>query len=292
VFADAYEKASHFTHPLVVSVRHFDGSVDCSLGAFVVLNPDGWVVTVAHVLQAVPIHQQHAKEVAAYKEQVTAIENDGRLPAKRKRSKIGRLKSDPKWITNYSFFWGWAGIRYQELRVFARADLAIAKLHPFDPKVVPTYPTMKNPSALRCGTSLCRLGYPFHTIEAAFHEEDDSFELAPGALPVPRFPIEGIYTRNLVKGQSKDGKCEIKFLETSSPGLRGHSGGPVFDVNGVVWAVQSHTRHFPLGFSPKVKKDGQEVEENQFLSVGLGVHPEVVAHFLKDNSIDFNMSDY
>ena len=59
-----------------------------------------------------------------------------------------------------------------------------------------------------------------------------------------------------------------------------------------VWAVQSSTRHFPLGFSPKVKKEGREVEEHQFLNVGVGVHPELIAAFLKDNGVKFRLSDY
>lgn len=151
--------------------------------------------------------------------------------------------------------------------------MAVGRLEPFDPKAMSTYRTLKNPSNLPIGTSLCRLGFPFHSIKASYDEEKDSFVLPPGTLPVPRFPIDDIYTRNVVMGKSKDGKYEIKFLETSSAGLRGQNGGPIFDTQGRVWAIQSRTVHFPLGFSPKVKKNGQEVEENQFLNVGLGVHP-------------------
>ena len=68
MFANAYEKVSRFTHPLIVSVRHFDGTVACSLGAFVVLNPEGWVITAAHLLGPAPTFQQHSKEIAAYEE--------------------------------------------------------------------------------------------------------------------------------------------------------------------------------------------------------------------------------
>jgi len=120
------------------------------------------------------------------------------------------------------------------------------------------------------------------------------FKLARGTLPLPLFPIEGIYTRNVITGKSKDGKYQIKFLETSSPGLRGQSGGPIFDVKGTVWAVQSRTASFPLGFSPKIKQKGKgkEVEEHQFLNVGWGVHPELIVVFLKDNGVKFNLSDY
>lgn len=38
------------------------------------------------------------------------------------------------------------------------------------------------------------------------------------------------------------------FIETSTPRLRGQSGGPIFDVNGAIWAIQSQTHHLKLGF--------------------------------------------
>jgi len=47
-----------------------------------------------------------------------------------------------------------------------------------------------------------------------------------------------------------------------------------------VLGIQSHTRHLPLGFSPKIKKGDTEVEENQFLNVGIGAHAESILAFL------------
>ena len=123
-----------------------------------------------------------------------------------------------------------------------------------------------------------------------FDEATGNFRLEQGTFPIPYFPIEGIFTRNIYGGKSKDGKYDITFLETSSPGLRGQSGGPIFDTKGTIWAIQSKTNHLPLGFAPKITKNGKEVEENQFLNVGLGVHPLTLITFLKDNVVDFKIS--
>lgn len=292
MFAYAYEQASEFTQPLVISIRYFDDTVKCGLGSFVILNSDGWIATAAHLLETKIALQQHSKEIAIYKEQVLSIEQNQNLTAKQKHKRISHLKSNPKWITNQSFWWSNDVGRIQEVKVLQEADLAICRIEPFDPKAISTYPTLKNPSKLPLGTSLCRLGFPLYELEATFNQEKNQFVLAPNALPVPRFPIEGIFTRHISMGKSKDGKYEIKFLETSSPGLRGQSGGSIFDTKGTLWGIQSKTIHFPLGFSPKVKKDGREVEENQFLNVGWGVHPEVLVAFLKDNDIKFTLSDY
>jgi len=292
MFAIAYKVVSSFTHPVVISTRFFDKSVECGCGAFVIINDEGWIITVAHLWDSFFLFQQHSKEISGYQNQLKMIQQDRTLDGKKKKKKIEHLKTNLKWVTNHSIWWGRDNIQLKDIKPFPEGDIIIGRLDPFDPKSIILYPVFKDPTNLSIGTSLCKLGYPFHKIEATFNEAKNMFELAPGALPMPRFPIEGIYTRNVIAGKSKDGKYDIKFLETSSPGLRGQSGGPVFDVKGTIWAVQSRTVHFPLGFSPKVKKNGREVEENQFLNVGLGIHPEVLIKFLKDNNIKFNLSDY
>jgi len=113
-----------------------------------------------------------------------------------------------------------------------------------------------------------------------------------GTLPIPRFPINGIFTRTRSFGKTRNGLYGIKYIETSSPGLRGQSGGPIFDVHGTVWSIQSRTEHLPLGFSPTIEKGGKTVVEHQFLNVGLGVHPSTIYDFLKHSGIEFSVSDY
>lgn len=292
MFANAYKLTISFTQPVIISTRFFDKTIECGCGAFIVINDEGWIITVAHLWESYTAFQKHTKEISNYKKELQTIQQDQRLDAKHKRKRIDHLRTNPKWITNHSFWWGRDGVQLKDINALPDGDLVTGRLDPFDSKMIVTYPVFKDPTTLNIGTSLCKLGYPFHKIEATFNEINDTFELAPGALPLPRFPIEGIYTRNVITGKSGDGKYEFKFLETSSPGLRGQSGGPVFDINGTVWALQSRTSHFQLGFSPKVKKDGKEVEENQFLNVGWGVHPELIVAFLKNNGIKFRLSDY
>jgi hypothetical protein len=55
-----------------------------------------------------------------------------------------------------------------------------------------------------------------------------------------------------------------KFVEMSSPGLRGQSGGPRFDVNGMVWGLQSRTQHLALGFSPQVEVNAKTSSSTNF----------------------------
>lgn len=291
MFSDAYQLAVAFTRPVIVSSKLLDGTVNAGCGAFVVVNDEGWIITVAHILNSQFKAEQDAKDVKLYKERVQLIESDQNLKQKDKIKKINRLKTDKKWITNNSIWLG-DGVKLVDAKILPEGDLLVAKLDPFDPKFITKYPIFKNPATLKHGTSLCKLGFPFYDIKSTYDEANDRFTLAPGTLPLPFFPIEGIFTRNIIHGNSKDGKYVLKYLETSTPGLKGQSGGPIFDTKGTIWAIQSRTKHFPLGFSPKITRNGKEIEENQFLNVGWGVHPELIAAFLNDNGIKFSMSDY
>ncbi len=87
-------------------------------------------------------------------------------------------------------------------------------------------------------------------------------------------------TRIRSGGRTPDGAPELSYLETSTPGLRGQSGGPIFDVEGRLCAIQVHTVHYPLGFSPVVEQGGRQLEEHQFLNVGVGVHADTILAFL------------
>lgn len=261
VFADAYDQAKNFTRPVVVSNRMWDGTVSCAIAAFVVLNEDGWFATAAHNLGPWFAWRQHQEHIARHQEQ-------GGTP-------------NPKWITNHSFWWGRDGLNLAEIHVRNESDLALGRLQPFEPGIVSQYPVVKDPASLRPGTSLCRLGFPFHALTAAWDDQTEQFQLPEGALPAPLFPIEGIFTREA----RLEGSPRPRFIETSSPGLRGQSGGPVFDTEGRLWGIQSRTRHLDLGFSPQHGPAGEQVTEHQFLNVGLAVHPAELLDLANDKHI-------
>jgi S1-C subfamily serine protease len=71
------------------------------------------------------------------------------------------------------------------------------------------------------------------------------------------------------------------MIETSSPGIRGQSGGPIFDQHGAVWGIQSATTSYPMDFSTKVE---------QYYHVGVGVSSATIVGFLKHLGIKFQTS--
>jgi hypothetical protein len=288
MFAKAIQTASKFTLPVIISKRHYDGNVECGCASFTILNPEGWIITAAHVLEPLFQAKQDKAERDEYDLKCKEI-NDASGPAKHKRKLVSRLSKNNMWITNHSYWWGKDGVRIEGFKFDKLADLAVGKLEPFAADEIKAYPILRSPSEeIFPGTSLCRLGFPFHQITATF-DETTGFKLAEGVLPMPRFPNDGIHTRTCMVLDQKSGRT-AKFLETSTPGLRGQSGGPIFDVEGRICGIQSQTMHLPLGFAPPVKDGKTETKEHQFMNVGLGAHVEEVIRFLESNGISFNTS--
>ncbi len=60
MFSDAYSLAKTFTGPVIVSNKFLDGTVTSGCGAFVVVNDEGWIITVAHVFAPQLKSQQDA----------------------------------------------------------------------------------------------------------------------------------------------------------------------------------------------------------------------------------------
>jgi S1-C subfamily serine protease len=272
MFAEAYKIATHFTFPLIISNRFYDATIESGLGSFVIINDDGWIITAAHVLQGLQTFQVHQSEMTQFQQTKTA-----------------GIEPNPKWILNHSMWFGADHHRISQFHVLPENDLAIGKIDNLDPNFVKHYPIFQRPNGVQPATSLCKLGYPFFDLQATFSEASKSFAFDPSIFPIPTFPMDGMMTRQVVTGKSPNGYYDYKWIETSTPGLRGQSGGPTFDKFGKIWAIQSKTMHLPLGFSPKIIKDGKEIEENQFLNVGLGVHVETMLKFLDFYKVEYQV---
>ena len=58
MFTEAIARAGKFTIPVVISSRTVTGKCRCEIGAGVVVNPEGWVLTAAHVLALIRSQQE------------------------------------------------------------------------------------------------------------------------------------------------------------------------------------------------------------------------------------------
>lgn len=297
VFVEAIQKAREFTRPVVISRRRGNGKCESGIGAFVVINPDGWAVTASHIIEEAGQLAQQAQSFQKAEADRANIAADTSLTKKERARRLRELpRKTNATITDTSAWWSWDAAGVSTVQQLPAVDIAFFKLDPFSAKWIAEYPVFKDPSQpMEQGRSLCRIGFPFHSIVPIFHEDKNAFELPPGSLPLPFFPIDGLFTRTVVinppKGVKATPGVPLRFLETSSPGLRGQSGGPIFDRSGSIWGIQSSTQHFPLGFSPPVPGGKRNEKEHQFLNVGWGAHVETIVALMRDIGISFQLSE-
>jgi len=290
MFAKAYDIASEYTEPLVVSFQYFDKSVHSGLGTLIVLNNEGWLMTVAHNFSISHTYYQHEKEIKEYLEKEEIIRADLALTEEQKDQEL-LLLCNQNWVINFAIFFGRIQMPILESYVYNEHDIAFVRVDPsyFAHKTV--FPKIKKSQNMKNGTSLCKLGFPFTEFTSTYDAVTNQFVLPPNLFPIARFPIEGIYTRTQLHGRSQDDTMDVLFLETSTPGLKGQSGGPTFDVDGNIYAVQSQTQTIPLGFKGMIENNGVTFEENQFLNVGLGVPAGTIETLCQRHNIKFGQAD-
>ena len=281
MFAEACEKASKFTRPLVISVRQQDGKVMTDCASFVVINDQGWVITAGHVFDNFVRYQADQNKIKEINEINANRRSDPAAPN-------NEIKLDKNLLTNHSFWWGWDGVRLTEAYVNRQMDLAIGRLEPFNPEWVKEYPVFIDPDHAVRGRSLCRMGFAFLEIKSDFNEKMNAFCIPKIDVDRAFFPNEGIHTRTIDRGVSKDGGYRMEYIETSSPGLKGQSGCPILDTNGRIYALQVQTSHLPLGFHPIAEYDGNSVVENQFMNLGLGISVRTIRQVLDARGVKYS----
>ena len=291
MFSKAVPIAHGFTRPLVLSSRTAKGECRSTIGACVVVNDEGWILTAGHLIEIVRQQQASVRKHRGFRSNVVEFQRDT-VADKRFRKKGVRTFQRPATVSvrNHSVWWGGDGTQLAEAEVLPEADLALGRLEPFDPASVPRYPVFKDPAGedFMPGRSLCKLGFPFHRIVPVYDEETDVFTLPPGSVPLPTFPLEGMFTRIVNTRAPGSGEGETSpFIETSSPSLIGQMGGPVFDAEAHVWGIQSHTMHHPLGFHPPAPGAAPGQVEHQFLNMGLAVHVGVIRRLLDSRGIAY-----
>lgn len=281
MFSEACQKAMAYTRPVAVSTRLYDGTLHTDIGSMMIINDKGWMITAAHLFDSFFKFQNDMKKM----EEINNINSDR---AQVQGAPSSEIKMDKTMITNHSFWWGWDNVRVVNAMINRQADVAVGKLEPFSPDMVKEYPVFVDPDHMRIGTSLCRGGYPFINITPDFIESAKAFKIPK--IPAERFfyPNEGILTHFENKGKSADGSCTLRYIETSSPGLKGQSGAPIFDRNGLVYGMQIFTEHRATGFHPMAELDGQKYLENQFMNIGVGSHVSTLFELMDKRGVEYN----
>ncbi|GAB4028459.1 trypsin-like peptidase domain-containing protein [Spirosoma gilvum] len=291
MFVDAIERVDLFTRPLHSIVRLYghDGIIPGTATLFFV-NEEACAVTCKHVAdlvaQADAIFQNY-REFQGARRDVLREKNANYL--------ISQLETKYKLsldtiIRIRNNFIGCVD-QFQRLSIdhHPTQDLAILRFEGYKRLLYSSYATfLRDTSRIKPGRSLCRLGYPFPEFtNFRYNPSIDDIEWdIVGRASSPSFPIDGIVTR--LTGDNRN----VLGIEMSTPGLRGQSGGPLFDTNGLIYGMQSATTHLHLGFDiedHEVMVNGRKrrVSNYPFLNVGRCVHVDVIKAFLREKGVKY-----
>ena len=294
MFQDACELACHFVRPAYIGVQTYDGQVGAGIGAYVVINADGWIVTAAHMLNEIiqcnsdrPAVEEYEKQVA----QIRAESNSNKALAAQKRLKrevAAALRGRGPYIRRAGILWSNPGVVSIEDHVHPLEDIMVCKLENVANLGVDVFPKFKRPSGVLAGTSIVRSGYAFNETKCSFDEAKQGFVNETQSSPL--FASDGIISRNLIMTEPVSGTV-VYIVETSTPGLKGQSGGPLLDTDGTILAIQSSTVCLDLQFDAVSADHNGKYKERQFLNVGRGIATQTLENIFNQYGIDAEWVD-
>ena len=296
MFESAIEKILQFTRPLHTISRTYGGLILPGSSTFFFVNDRGFAITCKHVVSLIPAAENMNQTYLKFKAERDRIPKDGNykknlqgLEMKYKYNKETTIQLKNNFLNCFD------KIEQITYHIHPTLDLAILEFKGFTKIFYSSQATfIRDSSKIKQGKYLCRTGFPFPEFNNFRHNTDsDDIEWTSTGNPnSPSFPIDGILTR-FVADPNVSG---ITGIEMSTPGLRGQSGGPLFDIDGNIYGMQSATNHLHLGFDIKDKEiiqDGKKnkVSNHPFLHVGICVHVDRIKEFLTEHKIAFKEAD-
>ena len=295
MFVNAIKEVAQFTKPIHTVTRTLKGITSPGAATFFFINENGDAITCKHVAELI-IHSQKINDYfEQYKTQLKQIQSDhNQKNNERLLDKKFNFKHDTIVQIKNAFINSVNPVQSIDFKVHPTLDLAILQFKGFSSKLYQSHAVfVKDSSQVQQGRYLCRLGFPFPEFNnfAYNHTSNDVEWTTTGNTFTPIFPIDGIITRFIGTSTSTGGNI-IGGIEMSTPGLRGQSGGPLFDSNGLVYGMQSATGHLHLGFdltNHEVMDQGKKtlVSNHPFLHVGHCIHVDRIKEFLTQHNVKF-----
>jgi hypothetical protein len=295
MFVEAIEKVDQYTRPVHFILRYYTGSdIVPGTATLFFVNEDGFAITCRHVARQILYANSIYENYLKFKGELRVFEKDPAFETQKTllESKY-KINSDNPIRILFNFIQCVSSYKGLTIHLHPTQDLAIIQFRDFESKQYQGYAKfLKDTRLVKQGRYLCRLGYPFPEFSNyQYNKNTGDIEWTKGGrINTPSFPIDGIITRHI------GGSNEVVGIEMSTPGLRGQSGGPLFDKDGVIYGMQSATRHLHLGFDQinrEVVTEGhrKRVSNYPFLNVGQCVHVDVIKQFLREKKIAFHESE-
>ena len=295
MFINAIEAIQQFTRPIHTIVRYYGNDFATPwTGTLFFVNDQGIAITCRHIAENIINAEAINTRYSLIKKQKdsfgTKIDGKYKKQIAELEANYGLIKQESVIQIMNTIMDSFDAISTIDCIPHPTIDLAILKFHGYNKILYNSHATfIKNGSDIKQGKYLCRYGYPFPEFNNfQYNISMDNIEFTTtGNAGTPAFPLDGIVTRHLGDGS------KIVGIEMSTPGLKGQSGGPLFDTNGLIYGMQYATNHLHLGFDMKNKEitsEGKKIKvTNQpFLHVGHCVHVDIIKEFLTLNNISFH----
>lgn len=289
MFVSAIEKISAFTRPIHTITRTYNGTISNGAGTLFFVNDNGVAVSCKHVAELLIQAELVNKRFADFNEEKAKIPagKGHRAQLQGLEAKYG-LKKDMIVQIKHSLL-NVGNFTDITCHLHPDLDLAVIVLNGLTDKAYASHATfINNPDKIKQGKYLCRYGYPFPEFDNyKLNEVTNDIEWTNvGKMNSPSFPLDGIITRYIGTAE------KITAIEMSTPGLRGQSGGPLFDEEGLVYGMQYATNHLHLGFDIKdmeifINGKKEKVSDSAFLHVGHCIHVDIIKEFLREKGIAF-----
>lgn len=291
MFTTAIETVANFTRPIHSILRTYGGKqVIPSSSTLFFVNDQGYAITCKHVVDLLLSSETINQQFTHFKAERARLAQDGKF-RQHVRGLEGKYNYNPDSFVEVrnNFLDCIDSMSGFTCHVHPTYDLAILKFNDFNRIMYTGHARfLKDGASIRQGKMLCRLGFPFPEFtNFRYNEAADQIEwTSEGIVQSPRFPLEGMVTRFLGDPTGVIG------IELSTPGLKGQSGGPLFDQNGVVYGMQFSTKHLHLGFDLidkeiMVNNKAKKVTDYSFIHLGQCVHVDVIKRFLRENNVAF-----
>jgi hypothetical protein len=291
MFIQAIQKVSLFTRPIHSITRTYGGKqVIPGSSTLFFVNEDGYAITCKHVIDLLAAAENVNKKYAEFKTERDKLPRDGKFKNNLKglEMKFGWKEDSAIQIKN-TFMNCVDSMSGFTSHIHPLYDLAILKFNDFKSLAYSGYARfVKDSAKIQQGKTLCRLGFPFPEFTNFRYNEgaDDIEWTKEGIINSPIFPLEGMLTRHLADKNGMFG------LELSTPGLRGQSGGPLFDENGLVYGMQFSTKHLHLGFDLEnfevpIHGKMKKINDYSFIHLGQCIHVHTITQFLKEHGIKY-----
>lgn len=287
MYKKSIKENTKFLMPFIQGIKLYGSNeIEQGIGTMMVLNKHGDILTCKHTAEQFIIQGELASR---YKDICKELSNAKNSNERKKIEKKYALTPNSMVLTEINNPFANNKGESVTFNIILHDTLDMAILRPeniiFE---VDNYPVFSKKIPEQ-GQSVCRLGFAFPEYDIYEYSEKLKAIVRKEKIiaSFPVFPIDGIITRTVV-----DENKNAYAIETSTPGLRGQSGGPIFGPDGLIYGMQYMTKHMDMNIdiNMKVKRGVEErkVDYTPFLGLGVGISSTEIIKFLEKNNIEFN----